>query len=248
MRKLTITIIVICSTQAFAFDPMGPPTARYKSLIAGAALQYSWSELDVERESVPSLGLTSTTIEDLEINKIYGNFGVGLTDDVEIFFLVGGGDADPDEGNDSDTALLLGGGMKFTLMKEEPWKWGLLVQTSWGKFDFGEDSSTVNGNAVTVEEEDELYNIQLAIGPSYDLTDDIIIYGGPFFHWIRGEAELDYTINGVPGKSDVDLEEEHVLGGYIGTEIAISETLTFNVEFQATGAGEAVGMSLCHRF
>jgi hypothetical protein len=92
-------------------------------------------------------------------------------------------------------------------------------------------------------EKDKWTELQIAIGPSYT-GDRFCLYGGPFLHFINGDAEG--TIAGIPVSGD--FEEDSNFGGFIGAQIEIAENTTFAVEYQMTGSAESVGLSMLWRF
>ncbi len=244
---------------ALAFDPMGPPTAGQRGLgRAGIGVEYVWSEMDVEAEGITSLDMLTDTIENFKVGKTYVNLGLGTSDGSEVFLRVGIGEADPDRGKNSeniggylgksDESFLLGGGAKFTLHRNENISWGLLTQMSWTEYDFDQRISTINGHSATLSTDAEFFEVQIAVGPTVDLSDALSVYGGPFLHFIGGELELDGTIDGSDSKVTSDLEQESILGGYIGLQLNLSQHTAMSAELQGTGAGYALGASLRYRY
>jgi Outer membrane protein beta-barrel domain len=258
---LTIALAVtgLCDSAAFAFDPMGPPTAGQKGLgRAGIGMEYVWSQMDVEAEGISSLDTLTDTVQKFEVSKTYANIGLGMSDNSEIFLRVGVGDADPDRSDNtdniggyigkSDQSFLLGGGAKFTLCKQENIKWGLLTQMSWADLDFDESSFSINGHSATLSTDADFYEYQIAVGPTVKLSDALSVYGGPFLHFIRGELKLHGTIDGSSSKITSDLEQEAILGGYVGLQLALGRNMDVSAEFQTTEAGYALGGSLRYKF
>jgi hypothetical protein len=258
---LAIAFVVsgLCGSAAFAFDPMGPPTAGQRGLgRAGIGVEYVWSNMDVEAEGISSLDILTDTIKHFKAGKTYANLGLGASDGSEIFLRLGVGEADPDRGDNtdniggylgkSDECFLLGGGAKFTLCKNENISWGLLTQMSWTKFDFDEESNTINGHSTTLTTDADFYEFQIAVGPTVALNNALSVYGGPFLHFITGELKLDGTIDGSDSKITSDLEQESILGGYVGLQLDFNPHTAMSAEFQATEAGYAIGGSLRYRY
>lgn len=247
-KNMVVTIWFSLCSAAMAFDPMGPSTPAYKFTRTGVALEYCWTEIDIEAEGIPEIGLGRFTIKNAEAHKFYANFGAGVHENGELFLRLGLGELEGESGENSDTTFLCGGGVKFNIITEEKYKWGLLIQTGWGNYVFEEDAYILDGFTVSWEEKIDVFEVQLATGPTYELSENVLLYGGPFFHWVRGEDKIKGTVNGSSAKAEIELEEDSVFGGYIGTQLKLNKTTDLSVEFQATGSGQGVAVSLRHRF
>lgn len=254
MRRLIIVTIgtMLMSTQVLAFDIMGPTTSRLKdSGKPSVAVEYFWSSMEIDADSISTLGLTSDTIDDFELNKITANLILGMGEGSEIFFRFGVADADPDNNDDwggipdhirsSDEVLLLGGGAKWTLYDDANFGWGLLTQVSWAKYDFDGKSYSVGVHDVTLSPEFEIVEVQIATGPTIKLNKDITIFGGPFLYFLNGDADFEGIIDGSPGTISADLDQESLLGGYIGTEFKLGQNAVLSFEVQATSGSSGIG-------
>ncbi|MHC4206161.1 MAG: outer membrane protein [Planctomycetota bacterium] len=266
-----ITIICINGPAAFALSHMGPPTSGLEQEDFKIGADYSYSEMDLEFNngkyveyldgwfdasgSEPDLKL-----KDFETNTIYVNIGYGITDNVEVFFRLGGTKAEfsgynfwpSGEEFDSNTDFAIGGGMKATFYEADKLKIGGLIQIDWSDLDgaIRPKEWPVADDTVTFD----LTQVQIAVGPSYELTDRILIYGGPFLHFVYGDWEDVYNqIDPITGgllttKTSWDVEEDSYLGAYIGTQIELAENSTFMIEYQYTSSADAVGASIAFRF
>jgi len=268
-------VVCLCASAAPAFDPMGPPTAGLKQSSLSAGVEYMWSNMDIESYSVhtkvngiPAPGLfVSGTVKNVESNKIYANLGFGMTDDWEVFLRLGAADADPDKSKNSDNlagytgcsdyGFAIGGGTKITFLKSEngKLKWGALAQVSWAILDFDRKSYSIDGYDATLSAEIDLLEAQLAVGPTYNLREGVSIYGGPFFHFINGEADLKGSIDGMPLKVSADLKQDSIFGGYVGIQIDIKPSPSEVTngcylfgEFQFTGDGWGFGTGFGYKF
>ena len=258
---LTIAFVVAgsCGPAAFAFDPMGPATAGQRGLgRASIGVEQAWSRMDIEADGISSLDILTDTIEDIKVSKTYVNLGLGTSDNSEVFLRLGIGEADPDRGDNadniggyvgkSDESFLVGGGAKFTLCRQEGIQWGLLAQVSWANLDFDEKSYSINGHSATLSTDADLVEVQIAVGPTVGLGDALAVYGGPFLHFVGGEFDLDGTIDGSGSEITSDLEQESILGGYVGLQLDVTQNAALSAEFQGTGAGYAVGASLRYKY
>ena len=258
-RVVAVTVgIMLMSTQVLAFDFMGPATSRLKdSGKFSVAGEYFWSEMEIDADSLPELDLTSDTIDDFEIEKITGNLALGMGRGSELFFSFGVAEVDPDNndwggipGNmgSSDEVLVLGGGAKWTLYDNAGFGWGLLTQVSWAEYDFDGRSYSVGAHAVTLSPEFEIVEGQIATGPTLELNDAVTFFGGPFLYFLNGDADFEGTIDGSASTITADLDQESLLGGYIGAELEVGRNVVVSFEVQATSGSSGMGGQLVWKF
>jgi hypothetical protein len=259
-RLIVITIgVMLMSSQVLAFDLMGPTTSRLKdSGKTSVAVEYFWSCMELDADGIPDLGLTSDTIDDFEIDKTTANLALGMGRGSEIFFRFGVTDADTANNDDwggipsnmgsSDEVLVLGGGIKWTLYQDTSFGWGLLTQVSWAQYDFDGRSYYVGAHNVTLSPEFEIVEVQLATGPTLKLNKDITIFGGPFLYFLNGSADFEGTIDGSSTTVSADLDQESILGGYIGAGLDLGQNANIAVEIQATSGNYGMGGQLVWKF
>jgi len=259
-RVVAVAIgIMVMGTQVFAFDYMGPPTSKLKDAgkfsVAG---EYFWGSMDVDADRIPELGLISDTIKNVEFDKISTNFALGMGRGSEIFLRLGVAEIEPDKGDNldnvagyvgsSDESFLIGGGAKWTLYQEASFGWGLLAQASWADFDFDGQAYSIGGYDVSFSTDVEIVEVQIATGPTLDLNESITFFGGPFLHFINGDADLKGTIDGLSSSVSTDIEQESLLGGYIGAELKLGENAVISYEVQATSGNYGMGGQLMWKF
>ncbi len=226
---LVAVVLMVAGSAALALPPMGPPTAGLKTGQLRVGVEYAYSDVDMELEGYELDSVTS--------NMIFGNLGYGIMDDWEAFVRLGVANVDYDDGDFSgDYGFAWGLGTKVTFLKQENLNWGALFQMTWTN---SEDTLGV------VDVEVDAYEIQIAVGPTYKLSDTLSIYGGPFAHLIDGDVEG--TIAGL-GSATVDLEEDSAFGGYVGAEAVLADNTSLFGEFQFTGAGWAIGTGISCKF
>lgn len=268
MKKNIITSIglLFLTTTAFALDPLGPPVASQEKDKPVVGLGYLYSEMDLHADSMTvetplgNLQLPSTEIKAIKMNKFYANLTSTLGENYDIFLRLGIMNANPDKGknrdnlggyiSDSDYGFIFGGGFKTTLYQSMngKTKWGLLGQLSYASLDFDKKIYSVNGSDASLSANVNMLEIQLATGPTYQVTDKISIYGGPFLHFVKGEAELRGSVNDISVQGSSDLEQESELGGFIGLSTDLAKNTNFNIEYQLTDDAQAVGFRFIHRF
>jgi hypothetical protein len=266
-RWFIVVLVVVLSFvfEARANDPMGPPTAGLKKGQWRVSVEDAYSNIDIKADSIPEFDLTSATIKNVELNKVYGNIGVGLTDDLEIFLRLGGAWAKPDKGDNEDNlagyigsgdGFAMGGGAKATFAKSEDGKvkWGILAQMSWANLDFDE-SYSFEGETLRLTTQADVFEVQIAAGPTIQLTDCFSIYGGPFMRILDGNADIKGSIEDISAKTSTDLEQDSLYGGYIGAQLDITprpDEVTAGAflfgEGQFTGDGWGVAAGIGWKF
>ncbi len=273
---LVLVAFGLGSSAAFALDLMGPPASGLKQGQFHAGVDYSYSQMDLKLtegrwieyldHSSPLSGkyAESFTLKDFKLNKAHVNIGYGLADNWEGFLRLGGVNAKFGDSNfyeegeefDSQTDLAIGCGIKATFYEDGNLKIGGLFQVSRAELDgkMRPNGWPVAGDSVQIE----LTEIQIAVGPSYKLADNFLIYGGPFLHFIDGDLDDEYsapevdeegTVTGfLTGKDSWAIEERSIFGGYIGAQVDLAENCSLNIECQLTSAAEAICLGLLWRF
>ena len=266
-----IAIICISSPAVFALSPMGPPASYLKQNDFKIGADFSHSEIDLEfndGEYVEYLDgwfdaagrETDLKLKNLKINTVYVNLGYGVTDYFEVFLRLGGANAKfsgynfwtPGEEFESNTDFTIGGGFKATFYDEGKLKIGGLIQAGWSELDGAIRPKDWPVADDTVQF--DLTQIQIAVGPSYELTDRVLIYGGPFLHLVRGDWEDVYNqVDGGTGgllttKLSWNVEEDASFGAYIGTQMEMTENSSFMIEYQHTSGANAVGANIAVKF
>lgn len=245
MKNVAITtIVVLMCSQAHGLTFMGPPKAELEQGQYSLGIDYSFSDVDAE---VSGYGVSWT--EDIKTNTLFFNLGYGIADGWEGFLRLGIADVEADDFN-GDNEFVYGFGTKFTFSEQDAISWGTLLQIGWFS---SNDSGTVitEGHTITGKQEIDVYEIQIAIGPTYEV-DDLKIYGGPFLHFISGDYDWSGTVTGPvingSGSFSWDIEEESVFGGYIGISKDLTENTNIGIEFQYTGDAQAIGVRYVLRF
>jgi hypothetical protein len=274
--KSPIVVLVFLTTclyslQAYSLDLMGPPAAELEQGVFEAGIEFTNSKMDIELINgfyddfldgawLESGEAVDVTLKDLKINRTYAKLGYGIFDNVEIFLRLGGlnarfGDSIwlDSEKFESGAELAGGAGMKLTFFQVEGLKLGGLFQFSASSLD-GQLKSPSWPASDFVEV--NMSEVQLAVGASFQCNEFLTIYGGPFLHFASGEltddiAELS-TDPEYPGlltsEFNWDIEQESVLGGYIGAQLNFTHNCSFNFEYQLTADAQAFGLGLLLKF
>lgn len=276
MKKIIITSIglLFLTTNAFALDPLGPPLATSKGdSLAIAGLEYLYGKMDLHSDSFSlitypalpalpvSIEFSSANIKDVKTNKFYATLLSEIGDDnFDLFLRLGMSDANPDRNanrdnfassiGNSDYDIALGGGIRKTFYQsaDGKTKWGLLAQLSYANLDFDNKTSIINGYDVSLSAKLKMLEIQIAAGPSYQVSDSLSIYGGPFVSFVKGDINFQGSIDGDSCDGSTKLKQQSKLGGFIGLSKELTKNTNLNAEFQLTGDSQAVGFRFIHRF
>jgi hypothetical protein len=276
MKKLSLSAIVAvlllsCSV-TFALDPMGSAGDKLRKGQFGVGVEYSESDIDFKAKGKSVLvvydvagsnllGIQSEkqrlALSGVEMRKTYAAFGYGVTDNLEAFMRVGA--ADTEWRDDGDTHLSLGLRTGVTLYEKDSLKFNALAQYSWAESDF--DSlplTTIVGSTpypLKMSGSLSLHEIQISMGPTYELSEGVSIYGGGFFHLMDGSLDLkgSITTTGIPQfrydmDSSYDIDQVSELGIYIGTRIKTANNISYGIEYQHTNSADAIAMRLLWRF
>ncbi len=271
---LAVIIAVLCfrCSVSFALDPIGSPADKLKRGQFCIGADYSFSDMDFEAKGRSILtinNLTSGTLigvqsqkqslslDGIEVHKAYANLGYGITDNLEAFLRLGAADAEWK--GDNDTHFSFGFRTGVTLYQKDALKLSALAQYSWAESEF--DSlplTTVVGGIsypMLMSGRLNMQELQIALGPTYELTKGISLYGGGFFHFIDGKLDLkgSASTTGIPKigydlDSSYDIDQASELGTYIGVKIDATNNISYSIEYQHTTSADAIAMRLLWRF
>jgi len=281
-RKICLTVfafMIVCFgvPAALALDTMGLPAAGLRQEEFSVGIDYSHSNMDLElNEGIyhdyaygtynSSGDLESLILKDFKVDRGYINLGYGISDMMEAFLRVGGTSAKfgeslfEGEQFDGNMDFSIGAGVKATFYEDEKLKIGGLFQVNWSQFDGAlkaddwPNPDYPGADNIKVE----IAEVQIAVGPTYKLEEDVLIYGGPFYHYVNGDLDDTYSAPVIEEGSMVEyfltteyswaMEEDASYGGYIGTRLELAHYCSFNMEYQLTGAAYCIGASITWRF
>ncbi len=260
---------LLCNSQLFAMDVIGPPTASNEQGRFDFGIEYSYTKMDLDLENGSYIDFLNgafydwgdaldVTLKDLKVNRTYAKFGYGIADNAEVFFRLGGmnakfGDSlwEDSEEFDSDVELAAGAGIKLTFYEEDNVKLGGLFQFSAASFDGRlESPNWLISDFVEVD----MVEAQIALGASCKCNENLTIYGGPFLHFVGGDisdntSQVSTTPAGLlASEFNWDIKQSSVFGGFIGAQISFAEQYNINIEYQQTADASALGMGLIFKF
>ena len=238
-----LLISLVCASSALATAPLGPPGTSLMQGQFGIALEYAHSNSDFK----VTFANEKATIKGVRSNVVLAQPSYGLTDNWQIYALLGA--ADLKEGSmNANFEFAYGFGTKVNF-SEDPntnTSWGLLFELGWRK---ASDTGRLDLSGVTLPNaaydiDIKYYEITIALGPTWDISESTRLYGGPFFHVLEGEADVDRS--GVD--ATIDLDEKTMLGAYIGAEHDLCPDTTVYAEFQFSGNMMVLGTGIGWRF
>jgi len=248
---LAVVLVAVCvyGSAALALDPMGPPTARLEKGRWSVGVEYFIEDSDIELDEARPVGTVSPFKMNVEEQLVTAKIAYGIADNWEIFLRLGselsgegtGTQAGSPVTFDGDSGFVTGLGVRASLYKQGNLELGGLFQIGWGK---SEGNIETQGQSFSVD--GHTTEIGVAIGPSYKITQNVSIYGGPFFYFIDGD--IDGTVPVLGTDISYDIDEDSYFGGYIGTQIDITGRAAFNIEWQHTATADGLGMGLVWRF
>ena len=235
-KKLSLVVVILTALvltgSALALAPMGPPTAGLKTGQFRAGVEYSYSSTDLKVD----FDGDTVKVKHVKSNLFMADLGYGIMDDWEGFVSVGTSDIRGDYDGLSASGkygFAWGFGTKYTFLKQDNLSWGVLGQVDW---QHSRDKDAEGGFDVKADP----YEIQIAVGPTYKLSDTLAIYGGPFLQFIRGNIEVE-------GDS-FKLRESGVFGGYVGLEAQLCENTSMTGEFQLADGAWALATGISWKF
>ena len=182
------------------------------------------------------------TMKDTESTSYLVKAGYGLSDDWELYALLGFSDLSAGD-FDGDSQVAWGFGTKFTFAKNDSVTWGGLFQMVSISSEGSIFADIPPFGLQTIDVDAQLFDIQIAVGPTYT-KEGFSIYGGPFLHFVEGDLEgsaLGVTVT-------LDLEQESVFGGYVGVQFDLAESSSLFIEYQMTGDASAIAGGIVWRF
>jgi hypothetical protein len=267
-----IAVLCFCSSVSFALDPIGSPAAKLKRGQFCIGADYSISDMDFEAKGRSVLTINNLTsggligiqsqeqslsLDGVEVQKAYANLGYGITDSLEAFIRLGATDAEWK--GDSDTHFSFGFRTGLTFFQKDALQLSALAQYSWAESDFDSLPLTTAIGGISypmlMSGRLNMQEVQIALGPTYELTRGISLYGGGFFHFMDGKLDLKgsaYTM-GIPKigydlDSSYDIDQVSELGAYIGAKIDTTKNISYSIEYQHTASADAIAMRLLWRF
>ncbi len=270
---VALMIVSVSNPVVLALSPMGPPKAMLGQDRWDIGIEYGHQTMDLEAignvidttDGFVTIRKGKHNINDLKSNIVMAKAGYGINDDWDAFVRLGLADAKGDidrifpdgatpdnyKGFDGSFGLAWGFGTRATFWQDDEVCWGGLFQVTW--LEPGDSSISLSGDPVfSGTAEIEIWEVQIAVGPTWRVDDNFRLYGGPFLHFVNGD--LDLSGQTVDMGSDIrveasgDIEEESQFGGYAGAHLDVDENTSCYIECQLTGDAWAIGLGAARRF
>lgn len=272
---LAFALMVVCMSgvAVYALPPMGPPRATLGQDMWDIGIEYGYRTMDLEAvgkiDDIQGLIVTTRkgkhNIDDFKSNIIMGRAGYGINDSWDAFVRLGVADAQSDivriypdgstpdkyEGFDGSFGLAWGFGTRATFWQDDEVSWGGLFQMTWSEPD-GSKIGLSGDPVFSGKAEINIWEVQVALGPTWRVGDNFRLYGGPFLHFVGGD--LDLSGQTVDMGTDIgviatgDIEEKSQLGGYVGAHLGVDENTFCFIECQVTGDALGIGIGGARRF
>ncbi len=237
-----VLCVFVVSSSVFASGFMGPPKSELGKGQYSIGFDYSYSKGALELGEGKGTSISNRTVKKWKSDALTARFGYGLTDGIDVSFLLGGAQmrySDVGERFSGDEEWAYGFGTKVTLAESEKLTWGGLFQMSWY-----EAEGKWSGPGWVGDSDVDYSHIQIAFGPTYKLSERLAIYGGPFWQCIDGEKT--WKAPGEWEKYDIDAASN--CGGYLGLQFDMGENALLGVEYQLTSDDDILGLSLSWLF
>lgn len=193
------------------------------------------------------------------VNRYYGRAVYGISDRWDAYFFAGGHNRDSEASMygfcadaDFGTDFAFGCGTSVTLYQPSDPNvvWGASAQCSYtsaeGKLEpIGEPfGSFPSGDAHLRSLE-----VQCVVAPSWQCTEGVWLYGGPFAHWVSGEFRGSWTDVSVEGpyryvdifEIDFDTTQQCSVGGVIGCQWYVRPNMPIYAVYQHTEGADLWG-------
>jgi len=267
-----IIVLYFCCSASFALDPLGSASDKLRKGQFGIGVDYSISDMDLVAKGRGNLAINNVTtgsligvqseqlrldLDGVEVHKAYANLGYGITNNLEAFLRLGAADADWRD--DGDTHFSFGLRTGITFYQKDAFQLSVLAQYGWVESEFGSlPFTTMVGSTpypLVMSGRLTMHEVQIAMGPTYELTEGISLYGGGLFHFMDGSLDLkgSATTTGIPQfrydlDSSYDIDRVTELGVYIGARIEAANEISYSIEYQHTNSSHATAMRLLWRF
>jgi opacity protein-like surface antigen len=274
-----LMITALSNSAVLALVPMGPPKALLGQDRWDIGIEYTHQSLDLEAtgdvtetDIIPGVGDFTAVrkvkhkINDLKSDIVMARAGYGINNSWDAFVRLGlanakgdmeqtypdGSPTDTFKGYDGSFGLAWGLGTKATFWQDEQLSWGGLVQITW--LDPGDGSVKLSGDPAFSGKADinNMWEVQIAGGPTWRLENNLRIYGGPFLHFVNGDLDISGTTTDlgteIHTKTSSDIKEKSEFGGYVGAQLDVDQNTSCIVEFQLTSDAWGIGIGAARKF
>ena len=275
LLAFVLVVVGVSSSAVYALPPMGPPKALLGQDRWDVGIEYgnqamdleavgNITEIQVDPEFI-TVRKGKHNIKDLKSNIVMCRVGYGINENWDAFVRLGVADAKSDieriypdgatpeeyKGFDGSFGLAWGFGTRATFWQDDEVSWGGLFQMTWSEPDGG-DISLSSDPEFSGDAKIEIWEVQIAVGPTWRIEDNFRVYGGPFLHFVNGDLDISsQTVDmGTEFRIEAtgDIEEESQFGGYAGAHLDVDENTSCYIEYQLTDDAWGIGIGVARRF
>jgi len=262
---ITIWAVLVSCAWTYAIEgtsaaPVG--TVPLKKGHFGTGLEYVFAEDDVKTEEAffGGVRLPADKIKKVQLDRIVFVPSYALLDNIILLGRFGGSRMDIDENANkgtlagqqgtSDWGFTAGGGVRAVIYKKERFTWAISGLITWCELDgFDPWSGVFNGIPISDGKmKINLTDYQFSTGPAYEFVDGWILSAGPYARFINADAKVSAPVFGETVKTNINIKEQDYLGGYISSQLMITDTLGWNVRFAATASSYLIGTNVSRAF
>ncbi len=224
-------VVISYGSSAWAFGYIGPPMSTSNKGQLGVNFGYNYNKMDLKVDEIKTqfFTLPSTTLHKTSSQQFFGDITYGFTPNWEGFVRLGANNTGEGAGNlagrtkiTGDTDLIWGLGTRTTFYKTPKWSVGAVFEV--GRID---TDGKLRSGAALGKYNLEAWEYILAVGPTYNITDEFSLYGGGFVNYIDGE--VDGRLGGL--SVDADVELDNWFGGFVGAGMSIGENWGLALEY-----------------
>lgn len=274
-----IMVTALSNSAVLALVPMGPPKALLGQDRWDIGIEYTHQSMDLEatgnvtetdiNPGVPdyvAVRKVKHNINDLKSDIVMARAGYGINDSWDAFVRLGlanakddieqtypdGSPTDTFKGYDGSFGLAWGLGTKATFWQDEQLSWGGLLQITW--LNPGDGSVKLSGDSAFSGKADinNLWEVQIAGGPTWRLEKNLRIYGGPFLHFVNGDLDISGSTvdmgTEIHTKTSSDIKEKSQFGGYVGAQLDVDQNTSCIIECQITADAWGIGIGAARKF
>jgi len=197
-----------------------------------------------------------------------GRMGIGVTKDLSVDIYLGGSELDPSGDLKHDTGYAGGFGLRMNLYQKDKLTIGASARWIGAQWQADFDLDAEPPLNVYCAEWDMRYDeLKFLVGPTYRLTNQCVVYGGPCYNVMRGDYTAwvdvsntitdDRTEDGyglctsetrtVSMREDSRLSIEDV-GVIVGMQFHLSKALMMGLEAEFANDADCLGINIVYRF
>lgn len=188
------------------------------------------SETGFNSESSGEEIVSNIVMKGFDTSTTMFRYSGGVYDNFNLDFYLGGSKLNSD-GVNPNLNLVGGAGIRFNLYQKDRLTIGTIIQ--WRRFEWSDNLAQAKWTM-------DYNKFMFAVGPAYEITDNWLIYAGPYYSIVNGKVEVEAEMQGEPVNFD-DRDEDGY--GQYGTRTSSKESRS-TAKFNADGFGIVLGTEI----